>query len=151
MIGAKHANARQRKTARSAPLGAKVLFTGEFGDAWAAHARATIRRFAAHFDLVPLVLLPHDIQAEVYERRYELLIAEAADEALASYLAPRAAHEPRLVFIDFAPDLLPGDRMLLDLLNVHLQNGWASDSVLVVQAPVNDALDETLFDERLRF
>ena len=126
------------------PENRRVLVSGAFLEDWVERSLALIEHYAGASGLEPLVLLPHDIQCEDYAPLYEVYYAGVAEAALERFFYPGCV--PRLVFIDFAPEIHPGDECLLAQVNARLGAEWPAHSMIVVHAPSDDAIDVNAFD-----
>lgn len=130
-------------------LGTRVLFTSEFDDDWIPRSLRIIARYSSHYDLKPLVLLPHDIQLEDYEPFFEVMVARAAERALADLLDEECDGEPRLVVIDLAPEPYLDDFSEWPSFHRALRDGVPAHSMLVVESPETEYLSAEQFDEHL--
>lgn len=127
----------------------RIIASGPFLEDWINHSLALIDTFRQRDSLEPLVLLPDDIQQEDYEPFFETLCGEAAEQALNRLSSEGQDHQARLIFIDFAPQVLPGDRGLLDVVNALSETNWPQHSLLVVHAPSAEAFAQRAFGEHL--
>lgn len=126
------------------------LFRRAFDDDWTADALGLLDALSTSCRTRPIVLLPDDIQAEDYLPKYEVKFGSQADRVLSELASATAGPDPdapNLIFIDLAPDLIPGPDMFLSTLNHLLQAGWPKHLALVVVSPVTDGLHVEGFTE----
>jgi len=132
----------------------RTLYSGPFGEDWTARCLSILRSRRHSAAPHPLILLPTDIQREDYEGHFEVLHGEEADRMLRACLGASVAAAAsegcdstarRTVFIDFSPDVLPEDAVLLPLLLARLSN-WPRALPVIVAAPDPVPFADGLFD-----
>lgn len=131
--------------------GPTALRVAPFDERWIDSAFHVIEAAASETGLVPLVLLPDDIQRDEYETRFETVHAGEACVLLEALATPGA--EARLIFCDLSPFVVPDDAgVLAVMLRRMLRRGWELPSHLIVCTPQTDAIPAECFDQRsLRF
>ena len=125
------------------------LYSGAFSEDWTDRCLAALRNHAGETSLTPIVLLPHDIQLDDYAPSFEVLHGEPADEKLRQLLESGSPSGEQPVFIDLAPDALPGDELFIPLLRERLRT-WPVHLILVVAAPEPVPFPASLFHRHRR-